>query len=196
MGLEFIIIIVAKSLHNVRFILHYVIFVLHLNVSKKYIYMETKFLLPNKFKRLGWILLSFSIILWIYAELIIKDDIELLKTTVFVIVGNDFLKDTEYFSFINTNITYTLIGMLFIIGGLLVIFSREKIEDEFISKLRLLSFQWSFMMNYLVLLFLFLFVYGMGFLYVLMYYMFTTMILFIVHFEYSFFKYKNLDYEK
>lgn len=187
---------VMSFFHNVNFILHYGIFTLHLSIAKKYIYMETKFLLPNKFKRLGWILLILSTILWIYAALILKDEIEFLKVSVFTIIGNEFLKDTEYFSFINTNITYTLIGILFIIGGLLVIFSREKIEDELISKLRLMSFQWSFLMNYVLLIFLFLFVYGWSFLNVMIYNMFTTMVLFIAHFQYSLFRYKNLDYEE
>ena len=158
--------------------------------------METKFLLPNKFKKIGWILLVASVILWIYVGLILKTEIEFLQTNVFAIIGSEFIKETKYFSFINTNITYTLNGILFILGGLLVVFSQEKNEDEFISKLRLLSFQWSVLINYLLLLFLFLFVYGLDFLNVMIYNMFTTLILFIVRFHYLLFKYKNLEYEK
>ena len=158
--------------------------------------METKFLLPNKFKKIGWILLVVSIILWIYVSFILKSEIEFLQMNTFAIIGSEFVKETKYFSFINTNITYTLNGILFIVGGLLVVFSREKNDDEFISKLRLLSFQWSVLINYLLLLFLFLFVYGLDFLNVLIYNMFTTLILFIMRFHYLLFKYKNLVYEK
>lgn len=158
--------------------------------------METKFLLPNKFKRLGWILFTLGGILWVYAVLIVKEEVAFLQTSVFAVIGSEFMKETKYFGFITTNITYTVIGILFILGGLLVVFSREKIEDEFISKLRLLSFQWSFLINYALLLFLFFFVYGLEFLDVMIYNMFTTLILFIAHFQYSLFKYKNLEYEK
>ena len=121
--------------------------------------METRLLLPNKFKSAGWLILLFSIILWIYVVFIIKDEIAILNSSTFTIIGSELLRPTEYFTIIQTNLTYTLIGILFIIGGLIVVFSREKVEDEFISKLRLVSFQWSFLFNYLLLLFFFLFIF-------------------------------------
>jgi len=154
--------------------------------------METKYLLPNKFKNLGWFTLIISIVIWIYSALIIKDDISFLRANVFAVIGSEFMRGgTKYFNFINSNITYTLIGVLFIIGGLLVAFSKEKIEDEFIAKLRLQSFQWSFLINYVLLFLLFLFVYGMEFLSVLIYNMFTMLILFIIRFHYLLFKYRS-----
>ncbi len=158
--------------------------------------METKFLLPNKFKSVGWLILLFSILLWVYVAFILKDEIAILQTSVFSIIGSELLKPTEYFSIIQTNLTYTLIGILFIFGGLLVVFSKEKTEDEFISKLRLVSFQWSFLINYILLFFLFIFIYGLDFMNVMIYNMFTTLILFICRFHYLLFKYKNMDYEK
>lgn len=158
--------------------------------------METKLLLPNKFKSAGWLLLFFSVILWIYVVFIIKDEIAILNSSTFTIIGSELLRPTEYFAIIQTNLTYTLIGILFIIGGLIVVFSSEKVEDEFIAKLRLASFQWSFLINHLLLLFLFVFIYGIDFINVMIYNMFTTLILFIIRFHYLLFKYKNMDYEK
>ena len=170
-------------------------FSLHL-IKQNIIFMETRLLLPNKFKSAGWLILLFSIILWIYVVFIIKDEIAILNSSTFTIIGSELLRPTEYFTIIQTNLTYTLIGILFIIGGLIVVFSREKVEDEFISKLRLVSFQWSFLINHLLLLFFFLFVYGIDFMSVMIYNMFTTLILFIIRFHYLLFKYKNMDYEK
>jgi hypothetical protein len=158
--------------------------------------MKKAFLLPNKFKAIGWILLILSVIFWIYVTFILQGVIAFLQTSVFSVIEDELLSDTVFFSVINTNITYTLNGILFIIGGLLVVFSQEKTEDEFISKLRLISFQWSFLINYLLLLFLFFFVYGFSFLNVMIYNMFTMLILFIARFNYLLFKYKNMDYEK
>ncbi|MGG5505812.1 MULTISPECIES: hypothetical protein [unclassified Myroides] len=147
--------------------------------------METKFLLPHSFKKIGWTLLAISVLIWIYSIILLQDDIPFLEMKVFTVVGSAFFKgETSYFGFIETNITSTLMSSLFLIGGLLVAFSREKIEDEFISKLRLQSFQWSFLINYVLLLLLFLLVYGMEFYYVMVYNMFTMLILFILRFHY------------
>jgi hypothetical protein len=165
-------------------------------MNKILIIMEKRFLLPNRFKLVGWLILLISLSLWIYSVFIIKGEIPFLKTSTFSIISSEFLKETEYFAVIQTNLTYTLTGILFIIGGLFVAFSREKVEDEFISKLRLVSFQWSFLINHILLLFLFIFVYGMDFMNVLIYNMFTTLILFIIHFHYLMYKYKNIGYEK
>lgn len=147
--------------------------------------METKFLLPHVFKKVGWILLSISILIWGYVTFVVQDDLDFLYTYVFAAVGSEFLKsETTFFRIINANITFTLIGILFLIGGLLVVFSKEKIEDEYIARLRLQAFQWAFLFNYVILLLLFLLVYGMEFFYVMVYNMFTMLVLFIVRFQY------------
>ncbi len=154
--------------------------------------MESKFLLSNRFKKIGWIMLAISIIIWSYVTFVFKDDFPFLETNVFTIVGSEFLQsDITYFSFVKANITFTLVGGLFLVGGLLVVFSKEKIEDEYISKLRLQAFQWAFISNYIILLLLFLFVYGIEFFQVMLYNMFTMMILFIIRFQYLLYINKN-----
>ena len=67
-------------------------------------------------------------------------------------------------------------------------FSKEKREDEFIAKLRLSSLLWAVWVNYVLLLFAFLFVYGTSFLTVMIYNMFTVLIIFIVRFNYILYK--------
>lgn len=112
--------------------------------------------------------------------------------TVFSIIGdNDSFGKTVYFKFIHTNLTFTVAGCAFIIGGLLVAFSQEVIEDEFIANLRLQSFQWAFLINYVVLFLLFVFVYGTPFLWAIIYQMFLILILFIARFHYLLLKNKN-----
>jgi ABC-type Fe3+-siderophore transport system permease subunit len=92
------------------------------------------------------------------------------------------------FSFIDVNITNTIIGVLFITGALLVGFSREKREDEFIAGIRLSSLLWAVAVNYLLLLLAFIFIYGTPFLDVMLYNMFTVLILFIARFHYMLYK--------
>lgn len=151
--------------------------------------MTYKALLPHKFKRIGWCIL---IPATIFGIVLIFNGFDKwpLNATVFTIYGEEFLGKSHSFSFFRTDITNTLTGCLFIIGGLLVGFSKEKNEDEFIWNLRVSSLLWAVVTNYLVLLFCMLFVYGAPFLSVMLYNMFTVLIIFIVRFNYVL--YRNL----
>ncbi|MCS4237312.1 hypothetical protein [Myroides odoratus] len=147
--------------------------------------MDTKFLLPYSYKKVGWVILTCSTLLWLYLTLTGQDELSFLETPVFTVAGSYFLTDdAAFFTVIRANITSTLVGSLFLIGGLLVVFSKERIEDEFIAKLRLQSFQWAFLINYILLFFTFVLIYGMEFFYVMIYNMFTMLILFIFRFHY------------
>ncbi|MBK8611623.1 MAG: hypothetical protein IPL84_17210 [Chitinophagaceae bacterium] len=113
---------------------------------------------------------------------------EWLNANVFVIFNDPVFGEKKFFSMTHTNITNTVIAVLFIIGAMLVSFSREKNEDEFIAKLRLSSLQWAVALSYLLLLFAFIFVYGTAFLNVMIYNMFTVLIIFIIRFNYILYK--------
>ena len=151
--------------------------------------MKQKILLPNKFKRIGWFILIPATLMGIVLMIIDLETIE-INATVFAICSTKFI-ETQYFSLINTNIVSTLVGVLFIVGGLMVGFSREKNEDEYISSLRLNSLLWAVLINYILLLFAFLFIYGLSFVHVMIYNMFTTLVIFIVKFNYSLFRHSK-----
>lgn len=149
--------------------------------------MKQKLLLPNRFKRVGWFILIPASVMGIVLIVLDYNTFE-INTTVFAIYADEVLGKTHYFSFFKTDIINTLIGALFIVGSLLVGFSKEKNEDEYISNLRLNSLLWAVLINYLLLLFMFLFIYGVGFLNVMVYNMFTVLIMFIAKFNYSLFR--------
>lgn len=149
--------------------------------------MKQKMLLPNKFKRIGWLILIPATLMGIALVILDIKSIK-IQSTVFAIYADEIFGKTHYFSFIRTDIVSTLVGTLFIIGGLMVGFSREKNEDEYISNLRLNSLLWAVLVNYLLLLFMFLFIYGLGFLSVMVYNMFTILVIFIVRFNYALFR--------
>lgn len=154
--------------------------------------MKTQLLLPNYYKVIGLIILLLSTALWIYV-MVSGNDLPIPETNMFAVVNGDAGGKSKYFNIDKVNLTYTLIGAFFIAGSLLIAFSREKTEDEYIMKLRLSSFQWAVLVNYLLLLFLFLFVYGIDFITVMLYNMFTTIILFIVRFNYLLLKNRLSD---
>lgn len=157
--------------------------------------MKTKLLLPNCLKRVGWIMLVPSSLLGLF--IIISDyDFPFLDTRVFTFYSGT-LHEPHYFDFIKANLTGTLVGVLFLIGAILVAFSKEKHEDEFISGIRLESLLWATYINYGVLVFCFIFFYEFEFLYVMIFNMFTILIFFIIRFYYMLYRAKkSLSHEK
>jgi hypothetical protein len=149
--------------------------------------MTKQLLLPYRFKFFGWCLAIPSAI----SGLILSYkgyEAFAIKAKVFSIYNQELMGDDHLFTFIDTNITATVVGALFILGGVFVGFSKEKQEDEFISKLRLSSLIWAVWVNYILLFLAFLFFYQMTFLHVMVYNMFTILIIFIVRFHYMLYR--------
>jgi hypothetical protein len=149
--------------------------------------MKSKLLFPHPWKTIGWIILIPATIAGIILS-ITNYEAEWLNATVFAIFHDsqligDSIPDKP-FQLIETNITSTVIGSLFIIGAMLVGFSKEKVEDEFIANMRLSSLLWAVWVNYTLLLLAFIFIYGLSFFNVMIYNMFTVLILFIIRFNY------------
>lgn len=157
--------------------------------------MNQKLLLPHKYKKFGWIILVPSAILGIIYSLTGFQEPG-IKSKVFALWYEEIFKDNQSFSIITTDVTNTVLGVLIITGGLLVAFSKEKVEDEFISNLRLTSLLWAVLINYLLLLFCFLFIYGLSFMNVMAFNMFTTLAIFIARFHFVLYKNNHLTDEK
>lgn len=148
--------------------------------------MKTTMLLPNKFKKLGWFILVPATIAGLILS--VNDrEISWLNVKVFAMFNSNF-SESSSFRFIDDNITNELVGLLFIVGAILVAFTKEKKEDEFIAALRLKSLLWAVFVNYALLFMAFLFVYGFSFYSVMVYNMFTVLIIFIVRFNYVLYK--------
>ena len=183
--------IVKYILQNVKNTLH---LVKHTLPWPKIKPMNTPLLLPNRFKTFGWCILIPATLAGIYL-ISINFQTTWITTTVFSFFGDDEIikasgpAGNHNFTFITVDITNSLVGFLFIIGGLMVGFSKEKSEDEFIANLRLSSLLWSVWVNYVLLLIAFLFIWNFDFLNVMVYNMFTILIIFIIRF--NFILYKN-----
>ncbi|WP_290696709.1 hypothetical protein [Lacinutrix sp.] len=157
--------------------------------------MNTNYLLPNKYKIIGWVLFLPGLILGLlsYFENIDDDTITLPVLSILdeTFYGSD---RRELFSIITTGVLSEIIAIMIITGGLLIALSKEKIEDEFISKLRTDSFVWAMIVNYIVLLLATIFIYNMTFFDVLIFNMFTPLIFFII--RYNFLKLKSNSNEE
>lgn len=147
--------------------------------------MKTRYLFPFKYKILGWILLFVGLILGV---ILMSNDFDDPNWTIAVFPligeGSGFFATNGSLEWGNNNIADEVASVLLIIGGILVAFSKTKDEDEFISKIRMESLIWATYVNYGILLFSVLFVFDMPFFNVLIYNMFTTLLFFILRFNY------------
>jgi hypothetical protein len=153
--------------------------------------MKTTLLLPNRFKKLGWILFVPMLAIGIFV--IVTDyQVPWLQAEVFALTSGSFFdKKLQNGMFIETNLTNTVLGVLFIIGAILVSFSKEKNEDEFIAIIRLKSLLWAVLVNYMLLIIAFLLVYELPFFTVMTFNMFTVLLLFIFRFHFLLYRSKS-----
>lgn len=144
--------------------------------------MATKYLFASRYKMVGLIILIPSAIMGLYA--LIKDwEPHFLDIPVFGLFVDDLTNSATFTGIIENNILNEILGILVIVGSLLVAFSREKDEDELITKIRLESLVWATYWNYGVLVLSFLLVYDISFYWVMVFNMFTILILFIIKFN-------------
>ena len=160
-------------------------------MNLKCITMKVNYLFPSKFKKIGWLIFVPSVIIGLFI-LVLDFEPEFLTFSVFSIYVDEFFGDNHFFGFAENNLLNEIIGILVIISSLLVAFSKEKVEDEFISKIRLESLVWAVYVNYGILLISFLLVYDFSFLWIMIFNMFTVLLFFIIRFHWQISRLKNL----
>lgn len=115
-------------------------------------------LFPHRFQKVGWVIFALAAALGIYI----------------CVTGFDSTPTMN---------NIAIIGIT--VGGILATCSKEKIEDEMISHIRLNSLLVALYINYAVLIVASLLVYDLDFLQVMIYQMFTILLVFMVVFRYK-----------
>jgi len=153
--------------------------------------MKSSYLLPNKYKIPGWIILIIGLILGVFLRFTdFESDVLEIKVLAIsgggdTIINNSGLEDaSDYFRVIKNSVLDEITALMIIVGGLFVGFSKEKVEDEFIYKLRKDSLVWAIIINYVILMFTVIFVYNFSFFNILVYNMFTPLLIFIFRFNF------------
>lgn len=155
--------------------------------------MKTHFLFPNKLKTLGWILFIPAFVMSLLISFMDINTQDTLNVKVFALVnegliGEGLIGHLDFFSLIKNSVFDELLLFGLIIGGILIGFSKLKIEDEFTSKIRYESLVWATYLNYGLILFFTLFVYGFPYLNVLFYNTFAMLFFFNIRFHYLIYK--------
>ena len=158
--------------------------------------MKTNFLFPNRFRIIGWILLIPATIL---GCMVIFNDFEFSFLNIKVLSLMPAEIDAtpgitpqifKFRSIVDDNFTSEIASILFIVGALLVAFSKEKNEDEYIAKIRLESLMWATYVTFAIQIFCILFFYEFRFLLSMIINMFTILIVFIIRYNYIIFSSK------
>lgn len=135
--------------------------------------MKNKFLLPANFRLIGWITFL------IFFALAIATEYCGFNIPGFQIFYPDDADSSNY------NLTNELAFAGIIIGLLMISFARHNNEDELISKIRLESWQWAVVINYVILLILNFTTYGPAFVFIVTYNVFTLLLVYIIKFYHS-----------
>ncbi|GAB2797676.1 hypothetical protein GCM10027275_49000 [Rhabdobacter roseus] len=152
--------------------------------------MKTKNLLPHAWKPFGWVLLVVCISLGLW--LLIDDSTfpfhaEVTIPWPFIDQKSEVDRIIDFINYKDGTITLELIDeilSLSVLAGLFIVgFARLKVEDERAAQLRLESLQWAIYGNTLVLVLCILFVHGLGFINVMIYNMFTPLLIFVLRFH-------------
>jgi len=90
--------------------------------------------------------------------------------------------------FTNEHLFFLASSLLVLVGLFLIAFSKEKIEDEQISQLRLDSLRWAIYLNYFILLLSLVFTNGIDFIDILRLNLWVPLIFFIIRFRWVIFR--------
>ncbi len=165
-------------------------------VNIKFNIMKLNYLFPYRFKRIGLLILIPFVLLGLY---VVNNDIEpeVFDLNVPAIFVDEFLGEKFVVGMTENNVLNEIIGVILILSFLLVAFSKEKQEDELIAKIRLESLVWATYVNYAILLAAMIFVYGISFLWVMIFNMFTILLFFIIRFNWQVRKFnKSMSHEE
>lgn len=78
-----------------------------------------------------------------------------------------------------------LLSIILIISGIIHSFSKEKMEDEYISSIRLKALIWAIYINYGMVLLATLTIYGISYMHIMIIHLFSLIILFNIRFQLS-----------
>jgi hypothetical protein len=145
--------------------------------------MKDKYLLPYKSRWIGLVLIFLHIpIRAIWESYYPNIDEHRLPTS-----------PADSMLFTNGHLFYIASSLLVLTGLFLIAFSKEKIEDEQISKLRLDSLRWAIYVNYALMILSLIFTNGVNFIDMLRLNLWMPLIFFIIRFRWVIYRQNRLS---
>jgi len=141
------------------------------------------YLFDNKYKKISGLVFYLTSIIGLY--LLITDKIVDLFTLNVYSLFSESISDLTYGGgWIENGLGDEIFTTIIIISGLINSFSKEKIEDELISKIRLKSLTMSLFISYSLVIISTFLIYNLSYMYVLVFNLFIIPLLFNLIFRY------------
>lgn len=188
----------SERLKNVAFTCNFVKFILHLQqqpgavrtsdeaVERRNTIMKRDLLLPRRFRTVGWVILTPTLLLGIYLIFNGMATSDLAEGIARAVESRRAAPTVATLRQIGNGIEPWLNNLLIIgiiAGSLMITCSRERFEDEMIRHIRLNALLVALYVNFAVVIVAALFVYGLDFVDVLVYNLFTLPLLFLAVFR-------------
>ncbi|MBN2747072.1 MAG: hypothetical protein JXR34_10130 [Bacteroidales bacterium] len=140
-----------------------------------------RYLFPHSLKIPGVVLFVISLIGGILYLVFDSNGLQILEIQDFSLIKDNFFGQSK------NNLTDEILSIGILVGGILTGFTKHRIEDEYIAQIRLESLLWAVYINSAVLILSILLISGIPFLQVMVYNMFTVIIIFIIRFNWILF---------
>jgi len=149
------------------------------------------YLFSNKFKKTSGVVFYLSILVGLF--LLLTDRIlDIFVVNVFSIFSYEWIgSERTGFGWIENGLGDEIFTLLIIVSGVINSFSKEKIEDELISRIRLESLSLSLFISYGLIIISTFLVFNINYMYVLVFNLFLIILLFNLIFKFRLFKHYN-----
>ena len=149
------------------------------------------YLFSNKFKKTSGVVFYLSILVGFF--LLLTERIQdLFVVNVFSIFSYEwFGSEPKGFGWIENGLGDEIFTLLIIVSGLINSFSKEKIEDELISRIRLESLSLSVFISFGLIIISTFLVFNINYMYVLVFNLFLIILLFNLILKFRLFKHYN-----
>ena len=157
--------------------------------------MKKKYLLPSCFKPIGRVLTALCVVYLVVAwttDLDLDFDYQTVSLYAYApFSSEETCNSNPWFCKTKTSFMTTIFPIIFFIGLIFISFSRNKVEDEYITQIRESSFVSAMLIGSLLLILMTLLLYGFAYLWFSLYDVYIFLILFICIFDYRMYKLKK-----
>lgn len=157
--------------------------------------MKTTALFPKSYRKIGLGLIILALLLWViemlFGGLSFLENIKVVALYDSGIPFNQSREESSFFRIIQDDFRYEAVSVVLLLGLLLYGFSKRKLEDELIQKIRLESLLWATYVHFFLFILLTVFTFGWFYLNILVFSVFTILFIYIIRFEYKMFQLKR-----
>lgn len=146
--------------------------------------MKKTYLLPTYFRKIGLVLTVLVLLCYCF-------DLDCSYHTYSLFGDSSDIFNAKWFCKTKTSLVTTVYPVLLIIGLSFIAFSRNKVEDEYIVKIREQAFVWSMFVDYVFVILITLFIYGPMYISLSLYDIYIFLVVFICRFNYKMYKFKK-----